>query len=42
MRRSVAPVKAPRTWPNNSLSTNVAGTAAQFTCDERPFFRVLL
>ncbi|MNI71961.1 hypothetical protein D3C73_1278740 [compost metagenome] len=29
-RRSfIAPVKAPRTWPNNSLSTRVSGSAAQ-------------
>ena len=26
-----APVKAPRSWPNSSLSTSVAGSAPQFT-----------
>ena len=28
-RRSVAPVKAPRSWPNSSLSISVSGMAAQ-------------
>ena len=27
----VAPVKAPRTWPNSSDSSSVSGIAAQFT-----------
>ena len=27
----MAPVKAPRTWPNNSDSSNASGTAPQFT-----------
>ena len=27
----VAPVKAPRTWPNSSDSSSVSGMAAQFT-----------
>ena len=31
MRRSVAPVNAPRSWPNISLSTRSRGIAAQFT-----------
>ena len=31
IRRSVAPVNAPRSWPNISLSTRSRGIAAQFT-----------
>ena len=31
-----------RTWPNNSLSTSVAGTAAQFTATNGPVLRGLL
>ena len=31
----VAPVKAPRTWPNSSDSSSVSGIAAQFDLDER-------
>ena len=30
-RLSTAPVKAPRTWPNSSLSAMVSGSAAQLT-----------
>ncbi len=30
-RRSVAPVKAPRSWPKNSLSISVSEIAAQLT-----------
>src|SRR5439155_1062345 len=30
-RRSAAPVKAPFSWPNSSLSSSVSGIAAQFT-----------
>jgi hypothetical protein len=33
-RRSVAPVKAPFSWPNNSEETSVGGSAAQFTLNE--------
>ena len=29
MRRACAPVNAPRSWPNNSLSSSVSGMAAQ-------------
>ncbi len=39
IRLSVAPVNAPRTWPNSSLSTSDAGTAAAFTATNGPFFR---
>ena len=31
VRRSVAPVKAPRSWPKSSLSTRPLGSAAQLT-----------
>ena len=31
MRRAMAPVKAPFSWPNSSLSTSPAGRAAQLT-----------
>ena len=31
VRRSVAPVKAPFSWPKSSLSTSPLGKAAQFT-----------
>ena len=31
MRVVAAPVKAPRSWPNSSLSSSSAGSAAQFT-----------
>ncbi len=31
LRRDPAPVKAPRTWPNNSLSSRLSGNAEQFT-----------
>ena len=31
MRRAIAPVKAPFSWPNSSLSTSPAGRAAQLT-----------
>ena len=34
-----APVNAPRTWPNSSLSSSVSGSAAQFTGHERPLAR---
>ena len=30
-RRAWAPVNAPRSWPNSSVSTSVSGSAAQFT-----------
>ncbi len=30
-RGPTAPVKAPRTWPNNSDSMRLSGIAAQFT-----------
>jgi len=30
-RRSAAPVKAPFSWPNSSLSSNVSGSAPTFT-----------
>ena len=30
-RRSAAPVKAPFSWPNSSLSSSVSGSAAQLT-----------
>src|SRR5207245_1222894 len=30
-RRSAAPVNAPFSWPNSSLSSSVSGSAAQFT-----------
>ena len=30
-----APVKAPRSWPNSSLSSSVSGSAAQLIGDER-------
>ncbi len=36
MRRSAAPVKAPFSWPNISLSTRSRGIAAQFTRTKRP------
>ena len=35
LRRAVAPVKAPRSWPNSSLSISVGGSAARLTGDER-------
>ncbi len=31
-----APEKAPRVWPNSSLSTSVSGRAAQLTATNRP------
>jgi len=31
MRSRIAPVKAPRTWPKNSLSNSSRGIAAQLT-----------
>ena len=30
-RRAMAPVKAPFSWPNNSLSSRFSGIAAQLT-----------
>ena len=41
MRRSCAPVKAPRSWPNSSDSRSVAGNAAQFTVTSGPRARGL-
>ena len=38
----VAPVNAPRSWPNNSLSSSVSGMAAQLTLIIGPAARVLL
>ena len=35
-RRSVAPVKAPRSWPNISLSRRSAGIALQLTATNGP------
>ncbi len=35
-RRAVAPEKAPRSWPNSSLSSRVAGMAAQLMATKRP------
>ena len=32
-------MKAPRSWPNSSLSSSVSGSAAQLTGDERPLAR---
>jgi hypothetical protein len=36
LRRS-APVKAPRSWPKNSLSRSGSGSAAQFTATSGPW-----
>jgi len=35
-RRAIAPVNAPFSCPNNSLSTSVPGRAAQFTATNKP------
>ena len=35
-RRTLAPVKAPRSWPNSSLSSSASGMAAQLTATNRP------
>ena len=32
---ALAPVNAPRTWPNSSLSAMLIGRAAQLTCEQR-------
>jgi len=34
-----APVNAPFSWPNNSLSNSASGIAAQFTAANTPFAR---
>ena len=39
--RSVAPVNAPFSWPNSSLSSSVSESAAQFRQTNGPFFRGL-
>ncbi len=36
IRRSVAPVNAPRSWPNISDSTSSRGMAAEFTATNGP------
>ncbi len=38
--RLVAPVKAPRSWPNNSLSTSSLGIAAMLTATKAPWRRL--
>ncbi len=40
-RRSEAPVKAPFSWPNSSLSISVSGSAAQLMATNGPCRRVL-
>ena len=40
-RRSSAPVKAPFSWPNNSLSMSVSGMAAQLMATNGPALRGL-
>ena len=40
-RSSTAPVKAPRSWPNSSLSIMPSGRAAQFTATKGPSLRGL-
>ena len=35
----MAPVKAPFSWPNSSLSSSVSGIAAQFTATNGPLAR---
>ena len=40
IRVVAAPVNAPRSWPNSSLSSSSAGSAAQFTFTNGRFFRV--
>ena len=37
--RFTAPVKAPRSWPNSSLSSSVSGSAAQLTTTKGPSLR---
>ncbi|MNT83245.1 hypothetical protein D3C72_2230830 [compost metagenome] len=39
MRCPAAPVKAPDSWPNNSLSIRSAGMAAQLTATKGPLAR---
>ena len=39
--RRVAPVKAPRTWPNSSLSSSPSGSAPQSTATKGPLRRAL-
>src|SRR5438067_2111247 len=39
-RSRIAPVKAPRTCPNNADSSKSAGIAAQFTATNGPLLRV--
>jgi hypothetical protein len=41
-RSATAPVKAPRTWPNSSLSMSSSGIAAQFTSTKGPLRRRLI
>jgi len=41
VRSAAAPVNAPRTWPNSSLSRRGAGIAAQFTATKSPSRRAL-
>ena len=41
IRRATAPVKAPRSTPNSSLSRRFSGMAAQLTATYGPFARVL-
>ncbi len=40
-RRSVAPVNAPFSWPNSSLSSSVSVSAAQLTATNGPAARLL-
>jgi hypothetical protein len=40
-RGALAPVKAPRTWPNSSLSSRLAGTALQLMATKGPLRRGL-
>ncbi len=41
MRWFTAPVKAPRSWPKSSLSSNCSGMAAQLTATNGPLWRSL-
>ena len=41
LRAVSAPVKAPRVWPNSSLSISSSGIAAQFTSTKGPAARRL-
>ena len=40
-RASIAPVKAPRSWPNSSLSSRSRGIAAELTATKGPALRAL-